>query len=304
MRSKLIVLLVLSAMTTVGSQALGQLHDPIEKARIFPPSELTTSENETNLRAIDWHLERKVHLVKQYRVSVDRIKKELLKLSTEAEHLANEIPSEIRFVNAEVRSRLVGKAMEELLNARLNLATQTVTHTLLEQLHKTKLSTGNSNRGELEINVKAAEMKLNVARIVAKKTANLSSKGLKSESEKAMSQYTADIAELELERAKQKLKQGDSSDSELAKRLANSRIEVEPIKARVVAAEKYLKSFSDSAQIHREIEKVQRVLDNLGTDWKIVMGESNAISREVEELKVLRSLVQRALERAASEQDK
>ncbi len=298
MRPRLILVLVLTAISAVSTQAFGQ-DDPIELAKTFPPSELTSAVNEANLRAIDWQLKRKVFLGEQYRVSLHKINREIEEQESKVEHLAGKIPAEVRFVDAEVRSRLVGKMMEQLIDARLDLATQAATiESLQERMNRDrdmKSAVAKNIRVDLEFAVQAAQKKYQISMLESKKTARLVQSGSKSDSDRMMAQYTADISKLEFEKATRKLKNADSPDSKFANHLADTRIGIEPVKARIMAAEKFLHTFSESARLNDAIDKARRSISYREKDKQIVTRELTLIGREAEELGALRSLVSKAM---------
>ena len=122
-----LTVLLMFAIIVVGFgswEAAFAQEDPVEKAKMYPPRFLQERDNETNLAAINWRLQ----LTTDLRNTIQRKRESAVVAmevySKELDELNNQLPIEVRFVDNSVRSRLIGKTMEELLDARLSLATR------------------------------------------------------------------------------------------------------------------------------------------------------------------------------------
>lgn len=65
----------------------------------------------------------------------------------------------------------------------------------------------------------------------------------------------------------------ESGKAEKAEELVSKRVEVEPLKARVAAAEKFLKKFSDGAKVIARVEKLKSAISLLEKDRQIYANE-------------------------------
>ncbi len=101
-----------------------------------------------------------------------------------------------------------------------------------------------------------------------------------------------DVAKLELEKAILQAEQSrNKPDREAASRMTEMRVSIEPTRARIAAAEKFLKTFVDSAEFVETIERTDAGIEAWNMDKRVVVGDLIRISRELDELKVLKRLM-------------
>lgn len=92
----------------------------------------------------------------------------------------------------------------------------------------------------------------------------------------------------------------EQQNADLAQRLTDSRVEIEPVKARIVAAESFLKTFVDSSNLSNRIEETQRALERAKDGRLDLIGELSRLENEIEELRVLKSRIESGLKKMES----
>ena len=201
--------------------------DPIETAKTYPPQLLQKGENETNLATIKWRIELQQNLLDRNERKHGTAVNALKVFSKKLEELNMQLPAEVRFVDQSVRSQLIGKTMEELLVARLDLASlESQKKQLVERLAKNN----EGKRAKLikrqaDIRIKAASSKVKVAQTEFEHIQKLTAKGSKSNRDELMARYTLEIAKLELESAMVRAEvESVEQNSEIAQQLTAARI--------------------------------------------------------------------------------
>ena len=271
MRSTVFLMFAVIAAGFGSMEAAFAQEDPVEMAKMYPPRLLKERDNETNLAAINWRLQLTVDLKNRIQQERDSAVVAMEVYSKKLDELNNQLPVEVRFVDNSVHSRLIGKTMEELLDARLSLATR---QSSVRQLESMLAEEKDSKQARLvqqqsAMAIEAAKLKLRVAESEYEKSAKLAAKGYMTESNRMVAQYTLAIAKQELESVVLKAEvDSEQQNAEIAERLTDARIEIEPIKARVVAAEKFLKTFVDSSKISTEIEETKRAWERAKDDLR------------------------------------
>ena len=106
------------AMVTIAS-GQPQNMTPIEKAKMYPPSILSSEDNETNLLSISWQLERQKALYADCRKGRAEVDDQISAYSSEVDALNKMLPADVRLMDSNVRSQLIGKVLEQLMMAKL-----------------------------------------------------------------------------------------------------------------------------------------------------------------------------------------
>jgi hypothetical protein len=294
---------------TVGCLGLNSTQaqdDFVERAKTYPPRSTSVGASNLALASIGWKLELKQELMGRYLRRKEQISQYAEANLVHLEDLVNQQPPEVRFLDKAVRSRLIGKIMEELLDARLELATGESSVALLKEM----LAEGKQSKQAVlikrqsEMAIEAARLKVGVAEAEYQKTKQLTERGSKSNRDYMMAQYTLGIAKIELESAVLRCEvESEQQNSEIAQRLTDARIEIEPVRSRIAAAEKYLKQFVDSASLSAKIEEMQRKIETRRQDIRVLSGETLRLSQEIEELSVLKSRIERDLKKMEADKD-
>ena len=387
----------------------------IELAKRLPPSAMTEHRIKENLSAIKWQAEQLANIELRYRTSLSLTSDRIEAIRQQIEKMSEQMPGEVRLLDNSNRSRLIGKAMEELLMAKLDLATKSAAVGVLEKRASAKTFSDTPSKSEEaakkeiakhtakqehaklklallddgEIELEAALKKYEVSKIEYENTKKLAKIGSKSVSELTNAKYTAEVAELEysaalqnknkkqaeialhiaaskkqrpnksdsqenpegeltlmasrikLEAAKENLartrklaEKGYVSKSELKKEeyayaiaevemasaqkqiqiennkskannadlLSLSRVEIEPIKARIAAAEKFLKTLSAASETMARIEVLRMEAKNFETDSALIRNELSKIKFKIAELGALTQTIEAALAKKMAQQ--
>ena len=271
--------------------------DPIDLVRTYPPEMLSEKQATTGMGAIKWQLEQKQSLLQAYQLRLDQWKKEVLILRHVIEDLKSDLSPEIRILDKDGRSRLVGKLMEERIDGALEMATRKKAIELLEREDTGTMSPQSKfQKSDLEGRLKVAGLKLNTAEAEAEEVAKLASKGYKTQSEGRMAAYTREIAQLEFEAVRNQLVlQSNEGKVESAKRIADERVQLEPIKARMMAADLYLNKFTTKVDVIEKIEVTKRSVSMWEKDIQILVKKVVATSSELDELQQLNDRVEERL---------
>lgn len=297
MRTICIALFVFSMVACGSSVSIHAQEDPLAEVKVFPMYG-NSARAKRAIDSIDWQLGIKQELARRLEIQkVDllaRVDDNRIVLSK----LTQELPEEVRFVDDNVRSQLVGRAMSELLNVKLDLATRESSlvelQKLMEQEKNSKQAKLQAQQGKMEID--GAMLKVQLAESQYQKTRKLVE-------QRALSEYDQSLAEYELALAKQKLESAvlkvevevDSQNAEVAQQLTAARVEIAPIKARLAAIEQFLNTFRDSAQITRRIAEIQRESESHSQNMRDLDSAMFRIKQEVEELSVLKSRIENDL---------
>ncbi|MFK7769174.1 MAG: hypothetical protein AB8B55_18280 [Mariniblastus sp.] len=276
---------------------LNAQEDPIRLLRMFPPEYLGEKQLAEGLSALEWQLNQKIRLAETYRTNAEEFKAVIKGLNEKANSLTEKLPPAIRLLSAQDRSRLVGKIMEEQLNGRLELATREHSVAILAEDggSKPKMTPEDElNKLEMEAKYHAQVAKLDTAKHVYQNTAKLAEKAFKTQNEKRMAQYTVEVAELELAGLKKRLdflKQ--QPQAKLSDSIADARLEMEPIKASLKAAEEQLEKFTSSAELIESIEQSKQAITLWQKDLRFILEKLMALESEANELQVLKSQIQK-----------
>ena len=301
MQKSLAILLLLVAVTLSTGETIAQERDPIDIARTFPPTYY--KETEIALAQIDWQLQ---HLKQTTRKRTRAFQKFGEISAGELRHtkeLAESLPVELRYANQEVRADLIGACLRELLSARLDVASnEEIISQLSKELEKAKLERAEGDVGRLkkesqQLKIHAAELKLSLVKKEYDQNKKFYTKGAKTRQEADRSQYALQIAEHELAQAKIEMEiENASRVNEIAQRLVEARIESQPIKARVEAAEKFLKLFSDSADAINRIDEHNRIYESIEEYSESFNRKMWASYDQIAELESLKELMEDTLE--------
>ena len=301
------VLLGLIATGLSGRNTVGAQDDLVDLVRQFPPSSIDSSSAKSALSSIEWQLQLRTALMSRYDENQEKMSIRTEANSALLKRLNSELPPEVRFVDKSIRSQLIGKTMEELLDAKLDLAARESTVVLLEQmLAEGKVSKqAELRKHQAQMAIDAAKLKLGVAQAEYEKVKKLSGKGSKTLNEARTAEYVFEIARIELESAVlQSEVELAQENSELAQRLTEARIEIAPVKARIKAAEKFLSTFVESAQTSTQIEEIQRKVEFGQMELRDLASQAFLLRQEVEELSVLKSRIEDELKSMADSKKK
>lgn len=264
-QSKMLSVLLVVIIAGSSTQAIAQDKDPIELARDYPPSLIQVDVAQEQMQ---WQIKR---LREQQAIQEQELRKiddQITELNQEINALTKKLPVELRFANESVRAQLIGDVLRELLASRLEVASQ---QELIEQLtvalEDAKME--NSKADEIrqqkhQLMIKASETKLALAEFSFEQTAKMAKSAAVSQSELEREKYSYELAKMELEHALLDFEmESTSRGNEVADRLVKTRISLQPAKARVAAAERFLNLFSESRGAVEMIAETNRKIARL-----------------------------------------
>lgn len=295
-------ILVTLVFSTVASFA--QDNNPIDIAKAFPPT--LVDNHETALANIDWQLKQLKQSMEYYSGVCNSDRTELAKLVINSNVLFAKLPMELRFTNEKVREELVGACLQELLSAKLEIASnEEMISQLSEELEKSQHEQADINRLEKEkqqLKIRAIESKYAQARDEFDRIKKLHDNGSLSDRELASSKNTLEIAGYELAQARLEMEiEIASRSSEIAQRLVEARIKIQPIKARAAAAEKFLNLYADSSDILSTIDSENRRIESIKTTIDEYVRKLSAVSDQIADLESLKQLINSALKQTDSQ---
>ena len=263
--------------------------DPLLDARNFPPNTYKT--NEHFFSTLDWQIKQLDSLINKYSKSRNDIRESLAEMEISLENRTRQTPEEIRGLTSEVRSELIGDALKQLLDSKLELAA-------LESRIKTKQENDKSEQlsklrqQELAIKTEKARKRYQLAVNEAEKTMQLRKAGSISEQQANRAKTSAEIAKLEHQAAvvSEKLEM-EGAKARAAASIADSRMEIGPLKARIKIVEQFLKKISSANRLSREIENGKFAKDLLRKDLQLVAAQLFDLNRQKTELVSLRELM-------------
>ena len=261
------------------------------------PLSMEQRDLESQLNDLDWKLKRlemtKAQRQRKYQQYVD----ESHARKQRSNDLADNLPIEMRFASKQVRDSLVGECLKELLMARLDLASHEILiKELTQQLEEAKNRNQQQHHLNIEKNqlaVRAAEMKMDLAASELDMSRKLHEKGSVTSREMQRAEYQFELAKLELSNAKVDFEMSARVDtSDLAQRLVDARIHIQPLKARFKAAEDYLKQIASSGDQLREIEELQMLGRMEQENAQEFQRDIWEVEKEIEEIVTLKRLAQ------------
>lgn len=272
--------------STIG---FAQIENTIENARKLPPDYV---DSKLSAISLNWQIEQLDRLIGHYNRSRNDSRQKIAEISLRVSSLRKKIPQEIRGIDSEVRSRLMGKAMEKLLESKLDLVAMEATIDSLEnELPKTS-SLQQHQIQEFEIEIEKAKKRYELAIKELEQAMKLKRTGSTSTQQFERSKASSEIAKLELQAAKQaKTIEAERLNAEAASLISKTRIGMSPIKAKIKATEKFLLMFSDSSEVLSDIDEKLRQKNLWQRDLEMISDVLFDLNREKLELETLKQLM-------------
>jgi hypothetical protein len=281
-------------VSTMALVAKGQvvMEDALANAKNLPPSLTTVQAQELNKAVLVWRMKLLNAMHETYAESRKEIQADLAKLDAAIEEEQASLPVEVRFTNAESRSQLVGRVLQLILETRLEIATN---DSLLDLLTKTE-----AERSSESEEVQQLEADLQIAKVENEGIAReleqmlvLRERGLVEKTEALRLQSSLEVAQLKLRKMEQAVANARKRPaSATAKRLSDLRLETQPLRAKLTAAEAFLETFNSAASKLQKVESLHRERELYGKDLMYVAGEIGNVSRELVELELLSKLIE------------
>lgn len=303
--NKLSLVLVVG-MLLASAMATAQDSESMQLLRKYHPKHLTQDHVEEALASIGWQLKQLSAVQDTYRKSRDEISANISSLGAKIGELQKSLPPAVRFLDDEGRSTMASRATEQLLEARLELASLKSLVAQLESAMTERPDTASEvQKLELEMQQKAARSRLELAKSDYDAVSKQAKAQLASNRELQRARYGLEIAEAEFAIAAKKAQMINATASaDTAKRLADVRVEVQPVDARIKTLEEFLLTLHQAAETIGEIKQLQRQQELWHKDLALVAQELfDATSRAIE-LRTFQSLVEGERESAVKSDDR
>ena len=264
--------------------------EPLAEVRKYPPNMIKLSDE---IPILEWHIEQLKPQIERYARRRDEISEKMTQLQIEIDHLNKKIPPEFRNIDKQVRSQLIGKALEKLLDAKLEL---TALQQTLEMHEKEKEKLGGKvaalRQQEMQIETAVAKKRYELAKIESEKMSHLKNTGTLSVQQAQRAKYSAEIAMLEYENAKaREAIELERGRAEAANELAEARLSAVPVKAKIKTIEEFLERISESSATINLVEHRNREIELWRRDLEMVASELFELNRKQIELTTLKKLI-------------
>jgi hypothetical protein len=301
-KSSLTTFMLLFIATVSNGAIVAQDQTPIDLARAFPPTFIPNKDQA--LAQIDWQLRQLRRIREHQEADLRQASDQVARSREEATALAEKLPLELRFANQDVRAEVIGTCLQVLLSANLEVAShdEIISQLSMELEKAQEKPTEIEQLGQKQRRLKltAFETKFDQARNELERNEKLYERGAVNMQELDRSRYNLQIAEYELAQAKLEAEIEDSSrENEVAQRLVEARIELQPIKARAAAAERFLKLFSESNEVINRIQELNREYEAGVEVVEELNRKMRSSSEQIAELESLKELIQSSLKDAA-----
>lgn len=277
--------------TTAIAQAQVGTEDVVANAKNLPPSLTTVQAQELNKAVLAWRMKLLSAMHATYAQSREQIQDKLTSLDAELEEVQASLPVEVRFTNAESRSQLIGRVLQLILETRLEIAANESLLDMLTQ-SETEKNTDSEEAQQLEVDLQIAKVEYDGIERELHQTLALRKQGLADPAEALRLQSSMDVAQLKLRKMEQAVANARKRPaSATAERLSALRLEIQPLRAKLKAAEAFLETFNSTSSKLQQIESLHRERELYGKDLMYVAGEIGNVSRELVELEVLSNMI-------------
>lgn len=282
---------VMLSTTALVAKAQVDTEDALANAKNLPPSLTTVQAQELNQAVLAWRMKLLNATKETYAQSRDEIQTNLAQLDAAIEEVQSSLPVEVRFTNAESRSQLIGRVLQLILETRLEIAAN---ESLLDMLTQTETekNTDSEEAQQLEVDLQIAKVEYDGIERELHQTLALRKQGLADPTEALRLQSSMDVAQLKLRKMEQAVANARKRPaSATAERLSALRLEIQPLRAKLKAAEAFLETFNRASNKLQKVESLHRERELYGKDLIYVAGQIGNISRELVELELLSAMI-------------
>ena len=271
----------------------GQERDPLKPLRIYPPGVVGDNEIKAALTSIQWQLKQEKAIQLIYETHRDEMASKQESYKNKIDDLNRSLSPTFRFLDAEGRSAMASRAVEQLLNSRLEMTSlQARVQALQTKLANEKETPANELQAlKLDGEKKAALLRLRLAESDMKKTQQLATSGSVSSHSVKRAELASAIAQSEYELARKRVEFSDDS-AEIAKQLSEARIDIAPIQAKIKTLEELLQTLSETADTLEKINQLKRALELRRTDLTNVEEVLFESTRKAIRLETFRTVIE------------
>lgn len=291
---------ILTSLTCVCTSAAHaqDLFEPVDMLKDAPPEFYTPDIGSTALASLVWRVEQDERFSDRLHERLHNLSVSREMLDARAEELQNNLPIQFQFASDEIRARVVGRCLEELLAAQLDLATNS---TLINELEATaaleEAAADEQQKKAMQLRMRALEQQLDLAHQERARLEALAKQGVVAQRELSdaalrITQAEADLMEVRL-----------AADAEIQKRvsrvtdrLVDLRMESAALQARERAAQAFLERMSASTATERELELLRRRADVLDDQISELTMQRDLIEIRIDEARSLADLIRKRIE--------
>ena len=268
--------------------------EQLDLLRNYPPSLLEPNVVDHATSSIKWQLRQQSAIKITYERSRDEIAAKLEVIEARINDLNQTLPASVRFLDETGRSAMASLAMEQLLGARLDLVSlQSLIKQMESNLAQQQDTEHEIRKMELDMQQRAALSRLELAKSEFDALSKQAQAKLVSDSELNRARSTLEIAETEYAIAAKKAQMVARTVSvDVAKRLSEIRVEVEPVEAKIRTLEEFLETLHTASETIGKIRVLQREQDLWQKDLAMVAKALFESDRKSVELRSFLQLVE------------
>ena len=264
--------------------------DPLHDARNYPPHLLKSSHNA--LLSLNWQIEQLDSLISTYRKSKDEIINSISITTQKKEELYRQLPSQFGSAKLTVLSNLIGDAMAQRMELRLELVALEAQMAAQQEKMTKDADLLKYQKEQLNIEMATAAERAKLAATELKRAKKLFAAGSFSDLEMSRKTANAEIATMELRAAEVRAKvEMQRAKAAASSAITDARLEMAPIKAKLKVIDEFLSKISDASKTSRRIDQQKRDLELLHRDLELVAEQLFDLGRRKTELVSLRDLI-------------
>ncbi len=288
---------LLATVLFVLSPTLLIADDPVEMVKTYPPATLAERTIAEVKASVVWQIEQLDAIIEEHVNSKDVNNQRITELEVSLDELRTRVRPEFRELDKQVRSQLVGNAIEKLLDAQLELAALEQTISILESKSEPDLERADElQKMEWEIETQTAYQRYQLALSEHQKMKKLRDTGSMTLQQYERARVSTEIAKLEHEKAKARSAlENERLKAEKANDLVQRRLAAAPLKSRIEAIKAFLDRVSHSAEASAKIAHVSRELEQLHRSSGGLDAEIFDLNRRKIELSTLQRLIDKRL---------
>ena len=254
------------------------------------------------LASMEVSLQRQELLQHRLEARVKELQKEYEKASMDLVAMENSRLGDLQFAGAEVRGKLIGRCLEELMITRLDSVTnRTVAESLQESIAK-KPNADSTKVKLVDVEIKGIQRRFMELSKQMERIHSLAEQGVVSKAELADVELKLAHTTGELESAKiQREMVLEEPLAALADQLSELRIDIKRLDAREAALKRELKKLSETSSAAREIESFKQKRDSIQSQLKATSGRLNEVVIDIEVSRATIDILRKKVEKSLSD---
>lgn len=273
-------------------------HDPISLLERTPPEFFTPGVGTMGLESLEWRIERDRSFAKRLDTRLAELSEARRVIQAESEAMQSRLPIQFQFASDTIKARVVGRCLEELLAAQLDIATN---ETLIAQLEiavsEQEAEAEAQSRLMMETRLRSLEAQLALAQQERSRLEVLAEKGLVSQRELSDASMQITTAEANLIEARLTAdREVQARVSRVSDRLVDLRMESAALRAREHAAQVFLERMSSSTVVERELDRLRHRASTVDDQIRELTLQHDEVLLRVDETLTFADAVRRRLD--------